>query len=343
MLKEDPTVAGHRDPGAPAGPGICRRHHHPQGLSGRGARPQFLAARTYQRTSYLPGEIGQVDWWHLPLRLPVAERRARKVYGLVVTLPHSAAHACFFTHAKTLHDFLPALVGCLVRLGGVPQGLVLDNDTSMVVRVPGEPLPTSPRGGRALRRASGQSDVLPPRRPTSKGQVERTVGLSGDLVLAASHLHETSPICRPSTTPGPRRSPIRRFHRRVGARVADAYRVEKDYLGPLPGPLPETDQHLETRISKDAFVRAAGADYSVPPGLVGRRVQVRLSLSEVFVFLEGREIARHARSYVPADVVIDPDHARALLEPPRGQQALCAVATFTSRSLILPAMTLFWG
>jgi hypothetical protein len=40
---------------------------------------------------------------------------------------------------------------------------------------------------------------------------------------------------------------------------------------------------------------------------------VRLSLTEVRVFLEGREIAQHARSYLPADVVIDPEHARALL------------------------------
>ena len=30
------------------------------------------------------------------------------------------------------------------------------------------------------------------------------------------------------------------------------------------------------------------------------------------IHLEAREIARHRRSYVPADVVIDPDHARAL-------------------------------
>ncbi len=50
----------------------------------------------------------------------------------------------------------------------------------------------------------------------------------------------------------------------------------------------------------------------MPPGLVGRRVQVRLSLTEVFVFLEGRLLAHHARSYVPADVVVDPEHARAL-------------------------------
>jgi hypothetical protein len=65
-------------------------------------------------------------------------------------------------------------------------------------------------------------------------------------------------------------------------------------------------------VTKDAFVRVAGRDYSVPPGLARRRVGVRLSPVEVRVFLEGREIAHHERSYVPADVVTDPDHARLL-------------------------------
>ena len=107
-----------------------------------------MAAETYQRTSYLPGEIGQLDWWQLPISVPVGRDALRKAFGLVVTLPHSAAHACFFTHAKTLADFLPALLGCLVRLGGVPQGLVLDNDSAMVARVPGarsrlHPAPTT--------------------------------------------------------------------------------------------------------------------------------------------------------------------------------------------------------
>src|SRR5680860_684998 len=59
--------------------------------------------------------------------------------------------------------------------------------------------------------------------------------------------------------------------------------------------------------------RVAGADYSVPPGLVRRRVQIRLSPQEVRIFLEGRLIALHRRSYVPADCVLDPEHARALI------------------------------
>lgn len=277
----------------------------------REVRPQFLAAETYQRTSYLPGEIGQIDWWHLPVAVPVGRESVRKAFGLVVTLPHSAAHACFFTHAKTLADFLPALVECIARLGGVPHGLVLDNDSSMVARVPGSRSRLHPEAAGLFGALRAKAIVLPPRRPTSKGQVERTVGyletsflplrtFTGITDLQAQHDRWAAEVAYP------------RFHRRVGARVADAFRVEKGFLGALPDPLPETDQHLETRITKDAFVRAAGVDYSVPPGLVGRRVQVRLSLTEVFIFLEGRLLASHARSYVPADVVVDPEHARAL-------------------------------
>jgi hypothetical protein len=55
-----------------------------------------------------------------------------------------------------------------------------------------------------------------------------------------------------------------------------------------------------------------GVDYSVPPGLARRRVQVRISPEQVVVSLEGTEIARHRRSFAPGQVVIDPRHARAL-------------------------------
>lgn len=53
-------------------------------------------------------------------------------------------------------------------------------------------------------------------------------------------------------------------------------------------------------------------DYSVPPGLAGRRLGVRVSTTEVVVFSEGVEVARHRRSFIPADVVLAPAHARAL-------------------------------
>jgi transposase len=312
MLKQDAHVRAT----------VIREHLQAQGYAGgitilkdflQEVRPQFLAAQTYQRTSYLPGEIGQVDWWHLPREVPVGREVTRRVFGLVTTLPHSAAHAVYFTHTKTLFDFLPALLGCLARLGGSPQSLVLDNDTSMVVRVPGHRSRLHPEAAALFGALRVKPIILPPRRPTSKGQVERTVGYLETSFLPLRTFTDIADL-QDQADAWTRDVALRRHHRRVGARVVDAYRVEKTYLAPLPDPVPATDQYLETRVSKDAFVRVAGADYSVPPGLVGRRVQITLSLTQVHMYLEGREIACHARSYVPADVVIDPDHARALVE-----------------------------
>ncbi len=155
--------------------------------------------------------------------------------------------------------------------------------------------------------------VLPPRRPTSKGQVERTVGYLETSFLPLRTFSDIADLQAQADTWATEVA-WRRHHRRVGGRVRDAYQVERGFLAPLPHPLPSTEQRLETRVSKDAFVRACGADYTVPPGLVGRRVQISLSLTEVRVHLEGRTIAGHTRSYVPADVVVDPEHARALKE-----------------------------
>jgi transposase len=95
-------------------------------------RPRYLAARSFQRTSYTPGELGQFDWWELPILIPVGKDRFRKPYGLVATLPHSAGHETVFTFSKTMGDFCPAFLGTLERFGGVPDAGVFDNDSSIV-------------------------------------------------------------------------------------------------------------------------------------------------------------------------------------------------------------------
>ncbi|MXZ68315.1 MAG: hypothetical protein F4Z17_04860 [Acidimicrobiia bacterium] len=65
-------------------------------------------------------------------------------------------------------------------------------------------------------------------------------------------------------------------------------------------------------MSRDGFCRIGDVDYSTPPGLAGRRVSVRVSHREVVIYVDGRQVAQHRRSYTPADVVLDPAHARLL-------------------------------
>ena len=274
-------------------------------------RPLFLAARSFQRTTYLPGEIGHADWWEPGQRVAVGKGATRKLYALVATLPHSAAHAAVFTHSKTLADIRPAFVGCFERLGGVPEAVVVDNDAAIVATGRGRSAKLHDELAALFGHLRAKVVVLEPGRPESKGQVERTNGYLETSFLPLRRFSSLADVQEQHDT-WAREIAYRRHHRRVGARVEEAWAVERGFLRPLPDPLPETDTLVEARVSKDCFVRVGAADYSVPPGLCGRRVAVRLSPEAVVVTLDGAELARHPRSFVPADVVLHPAHARAL-------------------------------
>ena len=166
----------------------------------RTVRPEFAAAASFQRTTYLPGEIGQVDWWHLPIVVPVGKDAVRPVTALVVTLPYSAAHATVFTHAKTVAAFIEALLGCLLRLGGVPEQLVFDNDTSIVASRSGRSAVLHPEVAALFGQLAVRGLAAPVRRSNARSTTWRTASCR----CAGSGRWRT---CRPSTTSGPPRRP----------------------------------------------------------------------------------------------------------------------------------------
>lgn len=274
-------------------------------------RPEFLVAQAFQRTSYLAGEIVQLDWWHTGIQVPVGKGQTREAFALVATLPHSGAHAAVFTLGRTVADFLPSLVGCLERLGGVAEKAITDNDPSIVAAREGGRARLHPEVAALYGALRMRAVVLKPARPTSKGHAERTIGyletsftplrsFSSLVDLQAQHDAWAAEVA------------YRRSLRRTRARVSERWVIERGYLHRLPDPLPDTDQHLEVRTGRDAFVRLCGVDYSVPPAFVGRRISARVSPTLVRLFSEGTEVAVHARSFVPADVVLAPAHGRAI-------------------------------
>ena len=272
-------------------------------------RPGFLAARTFQRTSYRPGEIGQVDWWHTGWPIPVGRGLAKEAFGLVTTLPWSGAHAVVFTLGRTVGDLRPALAGCLERLAGVPEALVFDNDASIVASRERGRARLHPEISGLLGALRTKAIVLRPRRPTSKGHAERTIGYLetsfGPLRTfdSLADLQDQHDAWRAEVAFG-------RRLRRTGTTVAGGWAVERGHLGTLPDPLPDTDLHLEARAVK-GWVRVLSADYSVPPAYAGRHIGIRVTPTVVHLSSEGRAIATHQRSFVPADVVLDPAHGRA--------------------------------
>jgi transposase len=227
-------------------------------------RPQFLAARSFQRTSYLPGEISQIDWWHTGRAVPVGKGATREAFALVATLPASAAHAAVFTLGRSVADLLPAALGCFQRLCGVPEKVICDNDAAIV---------RERRSGVAILHDEvaaffGQlgTKVVPlrPGDPQAKGQVERTNGYLDRSFLPLRSFKDIDDL-QAQHDEWAQSVAYRRHHRRVGAIVADAWRVERGFLRALPEPAPDTTRHVEVRITRDGFCRLGDADYSVPP------------------------------------------------------------------------------
>jgi transposase len=288
-------------------------------------RAELVALEAFQRTSYLPGEIVQLDWWHTGIQVPVGKGQTREAFGLVATLPWSAAHAVVFTLGHTMAEFLAALPGCLARLGGVAHKAVCDNDSSIVARREDGRARLHPEvvalyGGLRLKAV-----VLAPRRPTSKGNVERTIGYLETSFLPLRSFPDLADL-QTQHDAWAAEVAFRRVPRRTGAVVAERWAAERAHLQPLPERLPDTDLHLEARASKDCFVRVLGVDYSVPPAFVGRRIGVRVSPGAVRLFSEGAEIAGHRRSYVRADVVLAPAHGRAIRLAREARQQLRGAA-----------------
>jgi len=72
-----------------------------------------------------------------------------------------------------------------------------------------------------------------------------------------------------------------RLHRTLRARPIDRLIEERTVMAPLPAVAPETDRRWVLRVPADPYLRFDTCDYSLDPGLVGRRVEVRVSAHEV--------------------------------------------------------------
>jgi transposase len=285
-------------------------------------RAPLLESRSYQRTTYLPGDICQLDWWHTGIMIPVGAGQVREAMGLVTTLPRSAAHATTFTFSRTTADFCYAALGCFERLGGVTRRCVMDNESSQVKpRRRGRRAQLVDQVAALFGQLLLQPVALRPRFPEGKGQDERTVQY---LQTSFAPLRRFSSLddLQDQHDDWALNVAYRRYHRRVGAVVNDAYGVERQTLRALPDPLPDVDDHVEARVMKDGFVRYGGADYSVPPGHSLRRVSVSASMTEVSIHLEGRLLGRHPRSFTRADVVLDPVHEAQLRQHQQARQSL---------------------
>jgi transposase len=117
-----------------------------------------------------------------------------------------------------------------------------------------------------------------------------------------------------------------RQHRRLGCRPVDRWAADQAEMLALPPVAPVTGWRLTARLPRDHYVRLDANDYSVHPGVVGRRVTVVADLEQVSVFCDGLQVACHRRCWARHQSITDPGHAAAAVEL-RAARRLAVVPT----------------
>jgi transposase len=309
LLQEDPRIPAKR----------VRELIEEQGYAGgrsilddyvRELRPLYAPRRTYQRTIYRPAELCQFDLFEPRREIPVGHGQTRRGYLVTAELGYSRAFAGALVFSKQFEDIAFGMSRCLSRLGALPEKLVWDREGAIHAG-----------GGRAsdaFASFCGQLAVgwiiLAARDPEAKGALERSHRFmrtnfepGRSFANELDYQAQLDGWCDKVNT---------RVHRTTRAVVAERLAAEQALMRSLPEQLPETDRRFVIRVPQQPYLRFDRNDYSLDPRLAGRRVELRISQTElVAVALDTGELAcRHRRIFAGGLCFTDAAHQQALDE-----------------------------
>jgi transposase len=130
--------------------------------------------------------------------------------------------------------------------------------------------------------------------PDRKGRIERPFSYVENNFLAGRTFNDWEDLntqavrwCVEVANTKPKRA--------LGMPPEQAYIMEKPYLRSLPAHVPPIFQTLYRVVDVEGYVNVDTNRYSVPEGLVGKRVEVQKHWEQVVVILDNKKVASHPR------------------------------------------------
>jgi len=290
----------------------------------RELRPLFLPPDPSGRTEYLPGELAQWDLWFPPADVPLEAGQVARPPVIVGLCGYSRMMVGQMIPSREAHDILSGHLACLIALGAVPRAGVYDNEGALVSRRGGKVNLSDPfqrfRGTLGMKVI-----VLRPRDPEAKGVVERHNGYLETSFLPGRRF--SSPADFNVQLAEWLERANRRIHSTLRCRPIDRFDEDRAAMMPLPPLLPDVAWHHSLRLGRDHYVRVGTCDYSVHPRVVGRRVEIAATATEVVVTCAGEVVARHLRSWAKHRTVTDLVHDAARRELISAQRCVQTVDT----------------
>ena len=274
-------------------------------------RPLFAPVDPVSRTEYEPGELAQCDLWFPPVDVPLGAGQVGRPPVLVMVSGYSRIIAARMLPSRQSPDLLAGHWGLISGWGRVPKALVWDNEAAVGQWRGGRPQLTEAMN--AFRGTLGLKVIqCRPADPEAKGLVERVNGYLETSFLPGRSF--TDPLeFNAQLAEWLGRANTRR-HRRLGCRPTDRWEADRAAMLELPPVDPVVGWRASTRLPRDHYVRLDSNDYSVHPGVIGRRVEILADLEQVTVTCQGHLVARHERCWADHQTITDPAHARAAAE-----------------------------
>ena len=272
-------------------------------------------AEAYLRLKTLPGEQGQVDW--ASFGHVTVGRAKRALSAFVMTLSWSRGMDALFTLDQKQDNFLRGHVEAFEYFGGVPRVLLYDNLRSAVLSRLGDAIRFHPR----LLEFSGYYHYEP--RPVAvargneKGRVERAIRFLRDRFFPARTFRDVDALNEQFRRWRQQWAHARPCPGDDSMTVAEALDKEREVLMPLPENRFSCESLHTVRSGKTPYVRFDLNDYSIPFELIRKPLTLVCAEKEIRILDEGKEVARHPRSYDRKETVEDENHISALVEAKR--------------------------
>jgi transposase len=274
-------------------------------------RPVYMPPDPASRTNYVAGEIAQCDLWFPPITVPVGfglTRRPTQLPVLTMITGYSRWLSAMLIPTRSSQDLFAGWWQLIEALGSVPRVLVWDGEGAIGRWRAGRVELT--RECQAFRGTLGAKVlVCKPADPEAKGLIER----------CHDYLERSFLPGRSFASPDDFNTQLwqwlrlvnTRQRRALGCAPTDRIGADRQAMLALPPLAPATGWRASTRLARDHYIRLDSNDYSVHPGVIGRRVEVIADLARVRVLCDGRLVADHERVWAWHQTISDPEHVAA--------------------------------
>jgi transposase len=288
-------------------------------------RPVYLPPDPASRTSYEAGDVAQCDLWFPPIEVPVGCGQTRgpaELPVLTMVTGYSRWLSAVLIPSRRAEDLFTGWWQLISALGAVPRTLVWDGEGAIGRWRAGRAELTADCQG--FRGTLGTRVVIcRPADPEAKGIVERAHDhlersfLPGRAFASPADFNAQLTAWLAVTNTRPRRV--------LGCAPTERITADRAAMLALPPIPPPVGWRTSVRLPRDHYVRLDGNDYSVHPGVIGRRVEVVADLQRVRAVCDGRLVAEHTRSWARHQSFTDAEHARAAAALRRQHRALTTV------------------